>query len=458
MRAAAMVTSSLVLGLGASPAHAAPPTRGDDIVVVEPQPRTARRAGTPDRLFLNRCAQGCAIRTGGNDAYEDRSTIPTGDSTLSPFSLGDEAWTAMLACVRATYAPYGVDVVDVEPTPGDAHVEIMVAGRPDEIGQDATTLGIAPLTSDCSPQVGVIGFAFANIHAAGNPADLCATVAHEAGHVYGLDHAFECKDPMTYLTSCEGKVFLNLELPCGEFEGTRPCKCSGLQSSHERLTAALDPGVVPQAGAVTIPYPTDGLVVPRATTVFVETDEPRTAIRVELWINGRRRAEQAVAIDDRLFELAIPADVSDGVLDLEARVVSDLGQVGVATVRVTQGVGCDLAEGCAAGEACDAAGRCVPALGAAALGASCADDLDCASQRCDDRLGACTVACVPAVEGQCPDEYSCTPAPGGVARLCYPTALLDTGGCCQAGPRQGPPWVAALLVAVGLGVGRRRRR
>ncbi len=449
-----MLMASVLLGASAS-AAAAP--RGDDVVIVPPQ-LVPRATGGPYRLYLNRCATGCVVRDGSNDAASDSSTIPEGDRTLSPFGLGDAAWDEVVACVAATYAPYDVEVVTAAPS-GGSYVEIMVAGTSGEFGLDATTLGIAPLTSDCSAQAGVLGFAFANSHAGGNLEDICATAAHEAGHVYGLDHAYDCKDPMTYLTGCDTKRFLNLDLACGEFDGPRACKCRGAsQDSHAVLTGVLGVGALPAASPISITDPSAGEVVPAGTVVFVATAEARRLIRVELWANGRRVDEAAPPVNETLTELRVPAGSSDGVLDLEVRAVSDLGQIATATVRVTQGIGCDVLDACAADEACDAAGRCVAPSGTAAIGAACADDATCASQRCESTLGVCTAACVVAVDDQCPADFTCYPVDEPVIdRACWPNDAIpeDGGGCCDAG---GDPATALLLAPALAALLRRRRR
>lgn len=452
----AWLVAGVLLGLGAGPARADAARRADDVVIVPPQP-ALRAAGGPQRLYLNRCATGCVVRDGDNSAATDSSTIPVGDRTLAPFGLGDAAWDEVVACVATTYAPYDVEVVTTEPSSGD-YVEIMVAGTAGEFGLDATTLGIAPLASDCSAQTRVLGFAFANSHAGGNVADICATAAHEAGHVYGLDHAFDCKDPMTYLTGCEPKRFLNLDLACGEFDGPRACKCRGAsQDSHAVLTGVLGAGTLPPASPVSITYPSAGAVVPAGGVVFVATAEARRLIRVELWVNGRRVDEVAPPATETLTELRVPATVSDGVLDLEVRAVSDLGQVATATVQVTQGVGCDVVPACAADETCDAAGRCVAPAGRGALGEACGADAACASQRCDPTLGVCTAACVVAVADQCPTDFTCYPVDDPVIdRACWPDdAIPVDGGCCDAGG--GAPTAAILAPLLAAWLARRRR-
>jgi hypothetical protein len=306
----------------------------------------------------------------------------------------------------------------------------------------------------------VLGFAFAASHASGDPIDICNTVAHEAGHVYGLDHAFDCRDPMTYLSDCGAKHFLNLALPCGEFDGARPCQCRPEgQDSHVVLTEALGPGTIPDAAPISITLPLAGATVPAAAVVFVAQAEPRVLVRVELWVNGRRAADVVPDRDAPMIELRVPSDQPDGVLDLVVRAFTDLGQEATAAVRVTQGLPCTAVDACGADATCDELGRCMPTLGDAELGEACADRQACVSQRCDDELQRCTQACAPAVEGQCPSGFTCWASPdGAVTHACWPDSEIPTaGGCCDAGAGGGLG-ALALGLPVALRLRRRRRR
>lgn len=450
----------LVAVAGTASAGGRQPEPGTDYVLVPPQPY--RASGLTHTIYLNRCASGCTLRTDVDDAWVDGSTIPETSGPLAPFGLGDAAWDQVVACVRETYAAFDVEVTTDPPADGTHHIEVMIAGSPGQLGLDANILGIAPLTVDCSPQIDVIAFAFANIHG-GDVIDICATAAHEAGHTFGLDHEFECKDPMTYLVNCGQKQFINLEAECGEFDAPRECRCTGqTQDSYKKLIGELGPGVEPAAPGVTIQVPQPGTVIIDGTTLFVQTDEPRIVIRVELWINGWRWSDTTGTVTQSLFMIALPDGVPDGVIDLEVRAVNDVGGVGTAAARVTKGLPCTSAATCAEGQECDGEGRCVYPVPAGQLGDDCTHDLDCESTRClsDGTNQICASACLTGemFEHMCPDDFTCLPTEVPTSGACWPEELVPGGGgCCQTGSAPAGSGVLVAVTTIGLLVRRRRR-
>ena len=443
-----------------SPARAGKqPEPGTDYVIVDPPPERLRARGLARTLYLNRCASGCSLQIDRDDATMDASTIPDDPGPLAPFEFGDAVWDEVVACVRQTYAAFDVEVVTERPA-GDDYIHVMIAGSPAELGLDANILGIAPLSGDCAPQRNVMAFAFSNIHLDGDSLDICATAAHEAGHVFGLDHEFLCQDPMTYLTDCGQKQFLNLEVECGEFDGPRACRCGARQNSFQKLLDDLGPGTFPGPPSVSIQAPADGTIITDGINVFVTTVEPRVIIRTELWINGWRWADGAAAPDQDLFMIQIPAGVPDGVIDLEIRAVNDVGAVGSARITVTKGLPCSSATTCLAEQACDPMGRCVYPTPAGQVGDACTRDLDCATTRCvsDGSNQLCTDSCMVGLD-DCGDGFTCTEASSPTSGLCWPDELIgEPGGCCQSGdnPMRGGIMAFATLALV-LRPRRRRR-
>ncbi len=186
-------------------------------------------------IFLNRCAGGCSLAPGGEDARIDRSSLLSRTVAISEFAHGQAAWDAVVSCVAGMYEPFGVVVTDVDP--GSApHFEAIVAGSPGEIG--ATGIGgVSPFA--CGVIENAITYSFANIY--GSVQDICETVAQESAHAFGLEHEYLCADPMTYLTGCGSKSFQDVDAPCGE-RAPRDCECGGAtQNSYQRLMEVFDP-------------------------------------------------------------------------------------------------------------------------------------------------------------------------------------------------------------------------
>jgi hypothetical protein len=142
---------------------------------------------------------------------------------------------------------------------------------------------------------------------------------------------------------------------------------------------------------------------------------------------------------DYAFEL--PAELPDGVIDIEVFAHDDLETNGMAKITVTKGAPCVSADTCLKGQVCED-GRCFwnPPVGE--VGDACTFAEFCISGRCDTNGGKsfCTQDCHPDVPGVCPDKslecVEVTPTNG----YCWP---IDTGGCCSAGGRS--PWSALVL-------------
>ncbi len=422
-----------------------------DYVVVDPSPRARRSTGLARVVYLNRCVGGCAVERGDNDPTRNRSEIVRRNGTLSEFAYGDVAWDSLFACVKRAYSLYDVEVTTTEPPPGTSYVEVMVAGHPTELGMSPGMLGIAPLSSDCTPQRDVIAFAFADAHRYSGINELCATAVHEAGHTFGLDHALQCRDPMTYLTACGERAFLNLDSKCGEFRLTRNCRCADTQNSHVKLLNELGPSGRPApAGEVVFSHLErwDGSLL--TGIVF----EPRWIRSIELWINGFRWARLP---HSTVVEFYFPAPpVSDGVLDVEIRAVNDLGAVASNSFTVIKGAPCQSSASCGANEQCQQ-GRCQFQAPTGQLGQACAEDSECASWECFGYGGQrrCSAVCTPGLrDGDCPADYTCVsnayPDPG----KCWPTDELPSGGCAGSAPA---PGVLMLVSLWGLAWRRRRR-
>lgn len=199
-------------------------------------------------LFLDRCAAGCAYTPGFDDSRTNTSSLSSGTSTLSAFAHGDASFDAVVACVRDTFAPFAIEVTDVDPGGAD-HFEVAVAGTSQQLGLPSGIANVSPVTclNDGVIENGV-AFAFANT-LSDAPLEICWNAAQAAGALLGLDHEVLAGDVMTYLPGSLPKAFLDETAPCGETLA-RDCLCGGTtQNSYQRLLATLpEPGAA--AGGV----------------------------------------------------------------------------------------------------------------------------------------------------------------------------------------------------------------
>jgi hypothetical protein len=177
------------------------------------------------------------VTRGVDDSRTNRSSIVQGTRTIPPFARGDAAFNALVACMRAQFQRYNVDITTVDP--GTAtHFEMMVGGLPSDIGMSSGVLGVAPWAGGpLIPNAIAFTFAAQGIH--GDPFELCVTTAHEAGHLMGLDHHLIAADHMSYLDAPE-KSFVDATASCGEF-APRACAFGPTQNTDQRLRFTVGP-------------------------------------------------------------------------------------------------------------------------------------------------------------------------------------------------------------------------
>ena len=212
----------------------------------------ATAAPTRRILFMNR--DGGTYRVGRNNSSTNVSSVPTQTSTLPKYEGSEQDWAEIMTCMKEQYARFNVDVTDVDPG-NVAHVESVMSGRPEMIGMGPGTGGVAPVAGDCSIIERAIVYTFTQVYS--RPRDECETAAQESAHAFGLDHEFECTDPMTYLSGCGTKVFQPKDALCGEYS-PRQCMCGGAtQNSVVLLTGKLGAAQAPPPPVVTPPQSED---------------------------------------------------------------------------------------------------------------------------------------------------------------------------------------------------------
>jgi hypothetical protein len=452
-------TAAAAPATGARPGKLkAPPSGGTHgYIEVPPEELTqANGAEISNVLFINRCVGGCTVQAGPNDARNDTSSIVDGTTFLSEFAYGDDSWNAVIACLEEIFLPFDVVITQEDPAPAFHH-EAIVAGSTAELGMPGV-LGVAPIA--CNGALNnVISFSLANSHG-NSPRYICETVAQEMAHAFGLDHEFDCHDPMTYLSPCGDKYYRDASFACGRYE-QEPCICGGAgQNSHRKLLGVFGqgPGAAPPTAEIQLPD--DGATVEGEFSIYALGTDIRGNKRAELRINGYKWQEldaPELFEEESQYRFTAPASLPDGYQNIEVRIYNDLDVPTNASIQVLKGAPCTSADTCLDGQSCNA-GACAWPEPTGALGDACERNQDCIGDLCPTLEGEslCSQDCTPGVTGSCPMEYECIGVGGG-SGVCWP-AGGGGGGCCSLGGQR-TGWVQLVLfAAVVLLVSTRRRR
>jgi hypothetical protein len=418
-----------------------------------PQPATVSHV-----IYLNNCKpNGCTLHAGYNNATTNTSSIPNGTSMVSPYTGSAAQWQQLVQCVKDTYAPFNVTIVDQRPPSGDYHMAI-VAGSATEVGESSDVLGVSPFTCDYIPNS--ISFTFANEEPSGL-LDLCWTVAQETAHSWGLDHKFDNRDPMTYLSSGPAmKTFQNQVGACGEYN-SRQCNCdySAIIGTTQENSYALIMNVFgPSAPdttppTVTITSPAGGASVMPGFGVTATVSDDISVASAELKIDGM----SIQTLSATPFSWNAPQTLTQGSHHVEVVGTDSSGNTATASVDVVYGSVCMHDPDCHDPMMICDHGHCVAGPSTpGGLGSPCTDNTTCASNECaDDGQGHkyCVEACDPGMK-TCPGGFGCvTTSPG--TGVCWPGADNGGGGGCASTSGGG-----VLVVGIGLGaalITRRRR-
>lgn len=172
-----------------------------------------------------------------NDSQDNVSSVldVPGPVTLPAYAGTPDQWEETFDCVLAHFAPYNVSF-QLDPPQG-THVELVVGGLDEDLEFVDDYNGVAPQRSDCGVVERGIGFVFSDA-VGSEPGEVCWAIAHELGHIFGLDHSLACGDIMSYDQSCGPKVFLDEDLVCGTYSA-RDCTCGPTQNSRQHLLEVL---------------------------------------------------------------------------------------------------------------------------------------------------------------------------------------------------------------------------
>jgi hypothetical protein len=404
-------------------------------------------------IYLNNCKpNGCALKAGYDNATTSTSSIPDSPSTVAAYTGSDATWQQVVQCVKQTYADFDVQIVTDRPTSGNYHMAI-VAGTPQQVQMQSGVLGVSPFS--CGYISNSVSFTFANLEP-NNVADLCWTVAQETAHSWGLDHKYDNRDPMTYLSGGPTtKRFIDEAGSCGEYSA-RSCQCqyngsTAKMNSHALIQAVFGssaPDTV--APTVNITFPMDGAQVNAGFPIKADVADDRTVEKVEIKLDGM----VIKTLTDGPFNGAAPANLGQGMHKVEVIGYDHAMNKTTATVNVQFGTVCAADSDCTQeGNVC-VEGHCVagPSM-EGGLGTGCGANEDCSSGQCgnDGENSYCTTTCNPE-QSACPSGFSCLDSGGGNG-LCWPS---EGGGCDASGGGHGMMMLCIGLV--GILIVRRRRR
>jgi len=350
-------------------------------------------------------------------------------------------------------SPFNITVTDQDP--GNVpHFEVMIAGDPSELNLPQGVGGIAdyPCTNvaQCQPYLpNALVFDFASSSFYQGDLDLiCGTAAQEIAHAWTLDHTITQSDPMTYNNYTTPLSFRD-NAPCGSdclYSGntnafgvvcsgtggsaTHPCMENNMATQNEVtiLKNLFGPaGVTAPTVMITSPANGAGEQMGQAFTVTASCSSGDGVKEIDFLIDGQQMSTTATSpatfmAPNFLLKGAHQIDVICGTTKLAS-----------ATASVTVMVGniCATDSDCGANNICYQQSCITGPGGAGGLGATCAQNSDCASGSCgnDGSQQLCVVPCDPNNDA-CPDGFSCL-GDGTGGGVCWLGS--SSGGCCETG-------------------------
>ncbi len=379
----------------------------------------------------------------------------TGNVTIAPMGAGFN-WAMIAACVTEHYRPYNIRVTETEPSSGN-YVEAVVGGNGTELGFGSNELfGIAAADNFCGVTERGVAFSFPETHRGvpSSDVELCATIAHEVGHVVGLEHEALPADVMSYVLVDELprgtlKDFVDQNSQCGTTpQQTNPCSCGGATAnSHQRLSNFL--GVRPLETVpptLTVNAPNDGGTVPTTFQVDADATDNEEVAAVTVSIDGTEVGSDSTPSGDKY--LITVSNVGEGPHTMTVTARDTSGNEVSEDRNITVSLDCgDCGEGY----------RCVDGTCLVDDGYQCEDESFCAGGLCiPDQAGMiCSTECDLGGDNTCGSGLDCVD--GGGIGVCVPAADGGDGGggCCSASTS--PASMFALVGLVGLVLGRRRR-
>lgn len=216
---------------------------GDD--VAGPRSAMTSSGSAPPVLFLN--FEGVTLYPGGEDAIHNRSSIVKTTTVIPKFDHKhfklQEPWLSrqtaidrIVGKVRSYFSGYNLTIVTKRPSSGPYTMLVVGGKRLPNVQSNA--LGVSPM--DCgNRRPSEVGFAFSDSMSGWSTfpkTTVAVTIAHEAGHSFGLDHI----SPQTAVMNAASWDLVSLLK--GWKSGTATstyCAKSGTQDSAKVLKANL---------------------------------------------------------------------------------------------------------------------------------------------------------------------------------------------------------------------------
>lgn len=397
------------------------------------------RAAAQRVIYLNRFGGTYSLAAAPSNSATNTANRVVSQGGVSTATIAPMAttfnWATIVTCVKKHYEPYNVRIVESEPVAG-IYTEAVVGGNGSELGFPASAgiLGIAATTNVCSITEAGIAFSFSEPHKqiAQPDSELCATIAHEVGHLLALEHETLAKDVMSYVpfASSNGKLFVDLAASCGTSPNqSQPCACtSDTTNSASRLGMFIGARPVettkPSLGVAS---PKNGDTVAPGFDLVASASDDQGMGDVRVVVDGVELGNAQTETDGKWRVKVKGAPLGPHTFTIISRDLAGNETSGTLMLTV---------EKAALGEVCDANDACTSSLCAATA----------------DGSKFCTQVCNPAQADSCPSDFTCSAA--GTTAYCVPD---PSSGCgCQSND---PRDAAGALFVLGLGtlVARRRR-
>lgn len=394
----------------------------------------------PRVIYLNKNGGTYNVIGGATDASTNTAnTIAAGDgrthmgAVIPPIDAVFD-WNHIVQCVRTQYKPYNVIITETEPTSGN-YIEAVVGGDGASTGWSASSgiLGVASADNFCGVTEKGIAFSFAHNHIgiAKQDDELCATVAHEVGHLLALEHEILAADTMSYVpfASSPSKSFVDMNSHCGtdpQDQGNCTCMTTAageMTDSALRLTQFV--GLRPtetNPPTLDVTAPGDSVTLPPSFIVTADASDDTAMDQVAVLL-GTTTVGSSIAPTGTTYTIPVNG-AAEGTYTLEVQAIDLAGNVTKKDLAIT--------------------------IAKSELGGACLNNGDCTGNMCatkDDNVQFCTQVCDDS--NKCPDNFDCTVA--GDQSLCVPSS----GGCNIGGGDQRTLYV---LVGLSLAIVLRRRK